>query len=357
LVWQSISFFGRKRPDRQTIYGSGMTSERELARSPGSAGLQVRSSDQPGWPRLFVLKIVVSTTLLAWIISRTSFAEIFSAVWSASIPILLAAYAMNCIATMASISRWRLLLQVTGATLPRLTLLRSYLVAMFFNSFLPSTVGGDTSRALDAYRMTGGNRGAMSSVVLDRLLGLLALSILALLSLHFAGPLSEYLPILQVWLSLAVAGLAGVIGAVFCGLSRRRLAWATTQMPQALHRAIASIAGAVEPYRGQWRTLILAFALSFVLQLSVIVCFILVARALGLRVPALDFCLIVPLISFIIMLPISINGVGLRENAFALMLGYYGVAPGEAIALAWLIYFGSSMFALAGGVIYVSRFS
>lgn len=329
--------------------------ERELASRPAERVLPMRGSDRPRWQRLFVLKIATSTILLAWIISRTSFAEILSAIWSASIPMLLAAYSVSFMATMVSITRWRLLLQAQGATLPRLRLLQAYLVAMFFNSFLPSTVGGDASRALDAYRMTGGNRRAMSSVVLDRLLGLLALVILALVSLHFARPLSEHLPILPVWLSLAVVGLAGVIGAVFCGLPRRRLAWAIAQMPEYLRRAIASIANAFEQYRGQWRTLILAFVLSFVLQLNVIVYFIMVAHALGLGVPALDFCLIVPLVSFVIMLPISINGIGLRENAFALMLGYYGVAPGKAIALAWLIYLGSSIFALAGGIILVSR--
>lgn len=91
------------------------------------------------------------------------------------------------------------------------------------------------------------------------------------------------------------------------------------------------------------------------LQFNVIVQFVLIAQALGLDVPARDFCLIVPLVSFVIMLPISINGIGLRENALAVMLGYYGAGAAEAVALAWLVHIANLILSLAGGLIYASR--
>ena len=323
--------------------------------TPAEPRLSVANSGRPRWPWLFVFKVAISAILLAWIISRASFAEILAAVWSASIPLLLAAYALTFTGIVLSVSRWRLLLEAQGATLPTRWLLRSYLVATFFNNFLPSTVGGDASRAYDCYRMTGGSRRAMSSVLLDRLLGLLALLLLALGSLHFARPVSEHLPTLPVWLSLAVVGLMGVMGAILFGLPSRRLAPVMALVPRPLYRGIMLVAGAFDLYRGQWRTLIVAFALSFVLQFNVVAYFMLIALALGLGVPALDFCLIVPLVSFVVVLPISINGIGLRENALAVMPGYYGVATADAVALAWLVYLGSTIFALVGGVIYASR--
>lgn len=323
--------------------------------TPAEPGLSVRISGRPASEWLLVVKVAISTILLAWIISRTSIAEIFAAAWSTSLPLLLTAYALTFIGIVLSVSRWRLLLRAQGAVLPRRWLLQSYLVATFFNNFLPSTVGGDASRAYDCYRITGGSRRAMSSVVVDRLLGLLALVMLALGSLHFARPLTEQLPFLPVWLSLAVVGLAGVVGAIFFGLPSRRPASARALMPRPLQRGIALITGAFDLYRGQWRILIMAFALSFVLQFNVIACFMLIAQAMGLQVPALDFCLIVPLVSFVVMLPISINGIGLRENTLAMMLGYYGVAAAEAVALAWLVYLGSTIWALAGGIIYALR--
>lgn len=232
-----------------------MTPDRELVRTPVHAGLSVRTSDWLGAQWLLLVKVATSTILLAWIVSRASFSEILAAFSSASIPLLLAAYALSVVGTMLTVSRWRLLLRAQGAPLPFLRLLHSYLVAMFFNNFLPSTVGGDASRAYDCYRLTGGNRRAMSSVVLDRLLGLLALLVFALGSLHFAKAVSDQVPVLALWLSLAVIGLGGVVGAIFFGLPSRGTASAMALIPRQLHRVIAAIVGAFELYRGQWQTL------------------------------------------------------------------------------------------------------
>lgn len=79
--------------------------------------------------------------------------------------------------------------------------------------------------------------------MVDRLLGLLALALLAVVSLSFASPLREHLPILPLWLSLALIGLAGVIGAIFFGLPSRRLGRLTALLPGFLNRGIGSIAG------------------------------------------------------------------------------------------------------------------
>jgi hypothetical protein len=95
--------------------------------------------------------------------------------------------------------------------------------------------------------------------------------------------------------------------------------------------------------------------LSLLLQLSVVLYFILVAAALGLQVPKLAFGLIVPLVLFVVMLPISLNGLGLRENALVVMLGFYGVGTADAVALAWLVYVSTLLFTLIGGIAYATR--
>jgi hypothetical protein len=55
------------------------------------------------------------------------------------------------------------------------------------------------------------------------------------------------------------------------------------------------------------------------------------------------------------MLPVSINGIGLRENALAAMLGWYGVAAADAVALAWLVYLSSLLLGMIGGIVYAVR--
>jgi glycosyltransferase 2 family protein len=55
------------------------------------------------------------------------------------------------------------------------------------------------------------------------------------------------------------------------------------------------------------------------------------------------------------MLPISINGIGLRENTLAAMLAWYSVSTVDAVAFAWLAYLGNLLIGLLGGVVYALR--
>jgi len=76
---------------------------------------------------------------------------------------------------------------------------------------------------------------------------------------------------------------------------------------------------------------------------------------MDLPVPTVAFLLIVPLATFVMMIPVTINGIGLRENVLALFLAVYGVGNSEAVAFAWLLYLGGLIQGVLGGVVYVMR--
>jgi hypothetical protein len=76
---------------------------------------------------------------------------------------------------------------------------------------------------------------------------------------------------------------------------------------------------------------------------------------MDLPVPTVAFLLIVPLATFVMMIPVTINGIGLRENVLALFLAVYGVGNSEAVAFAWLLYRGGLIQGVLGVVVYVMR--
>ena len=79
----------------------------------------------------------------------------------------------------------------------------------------------------------------------------------------------------------------------------------------------------------------------------------LVGRALGVNQPLIVWFSVVPLVALAMVLPISIGGFGVRENAMEYLLRGYGVAPetGVAIALLWGL---CTVFAgLLGGVLFL----
>ena len=303
---------------------------------------------------LFVAKIAASTVLLAWVLSRADLADILAAMQAAHISLLLAAYSLDLVGYLISAARWRILLRAQAVEVPSSFLVKSLLVAAFFNNILPSTVGGDASRAYDSYRLAGRQGRAISSVLIERLLGLLVLVAFALLSLPFATRLADRWQ-LGFWLAIAGAGLLVMVWAIFFGRSWPSLQRLLSRLPARLARPGLLLWHALQVYRGRRRALVLTVLLSTLLQMNVVLYFILVSSALDLAVPEFNFFLIVPLVSFMMMLPISINGIGLRENALAVMLGWHGVTTADAVAFAWLVYLGGLLFGLVGAVVYALR--
>ena len=125
------------------------------------------------------LKVAVSLALLAYLFSVTDTHALEERVRSADLLMLVAAVA--CYLAMLALAtwRWRLLLETLGVDAPMRQLLSSYLVATFFNNFLPSNIGGDVVRVRDGSRLTGSTAASLAVVGIDRILGFGALYVLA----------------------------------------------------------------------------------------------------------------------------------------------------------------------------------
>src|SRR5688572_8524599 len=124
---------------------------------------------------LWIVKIIVSAGLLYVLLSRVDLARLWATARTASIPWLLAALGLYFAMIFVSAWRWGVLLRAQRIAVHVAALLRSYLVATFFNNFLPSNIGGDVVRVRDTARAAGSKTRAATVVLVDRGIGLLAL--------------------------------------------------------------------------------------------------------------------------------------------------------------------------------------
>jgi uncharacterized membrane protein YbhN (UPF0104 family) len=285
----------------------------------------------PARPGL-ALRLAVSASLIAWILFRTPFQAVGAAFRAADLRFVLPALALHLFDTFASVRRWRLLIRAQGGEAPLPGLVRAYFVGIFFNNLLPSTIGGDAVRAIHTSRAGVGRAKAVAILFVDRFLGLLALMLFAVLGVLASGRLTARLPSLLAW----VTG-----GAVVLGLAAGLLF-----LPRA---------GPVRRLDFHRDVLARAFGWSLLLQTSVVLSGWCLARALHVPIPLPYFFLIVPLVLFVTMLPVSINGIGLRESAWAFFFAAFGVPAALGVAVAWLSYGLVLLQALAGGVVYASR--
>jgi uncharacterized membrane protein YbhN (UPF0104 family) len=79
----------------------------------------------------------------------------------------------------------------------------------------------------------------------------------------------------------------------------------------------------------------------------------LVGRALGAGVPDAYYWIVVPMVSLLTLLPVSINGMGVREGGMLLFLRPLGVTDATALSLAFLWFASFSVVGLLGGLVYL----
>ena len=297
-----------------------------------------------GWT---LLRVAVSAALIAWILRGTDLREVWATFRTADVRYILVAIGLIPLGYLSSVMRWRLLLRAQGgdATLP--FLFRSLMTGIFFNNFLPSTIGGDAIRAWDTARSGVSRATALTIIMVDRFVGLLALLLFAAVGLLGAGRLTERVPDLAFWV-LGVGALMVIAAAVLflprLGGEKVRRAGGNSKL--------AKVTEALFAFRGHGKALAGAFFWSLCLQIAVVINAWVIARALRMDLDLAPFFLITPLAVFIMMIPVSINGIGVRENFFIFFLAALGVAEGAGLAFAWLDYSLLLLQALAGGLVY-----
>lgn len=302
------------------------------------------------------LKLTVSAGLLTWLLARADLPALAARFRDMNVAWVAAALATYGSMLWVSAWRWRLLLKVQAVDVASLTLAESFLVATFFNNFLPSNIGGDVVRIADTVPLTGSKTLATTVVLLDRFIGLVALFVVAALGSVLAVRRGIPLPgVKYLWMALATA-VAGLVPAL---KSQRVL----SGLAKPLHRIGADraldrlrrLGDALERFGRHPTSLVLAFGGALVVQLLLIGFYLCAARSLSIPLPLLMAAIIVPVSLAAQMVPISINGFGVREAVFAFFFTSLGLSLSSALTLS----LGSAglimLFSLSGGALFLLR--
>lgn len=305
------------------------------------------------------VKILVSASLIAYLLGQARVPEIWRAISSASIPLIVLSFFLHGVGYFSSSYRWQLLLRAQGFEVPVMYLVRSYAVAMFFNNLLPSTIGGDGYRALDTAKRNIPKLRALAIVIVERFLGLFALMAFALLALALATELTTEIENLWLGSLAAFAAMVAIVWLIFFRSASKRepgQAFAILDKLPAgriVRKQLEKLEGAFAPFRGKTTALVWSLALSLLLQLNVIFHYFLISEALDLHIPLIKFLVIIPLSMFIQMVPISINGIGIRESFYVFFLStIYGAPYEAALAFSGIAYGMIVLLGVLGGVIY-----
>jgi uncharacterized membrane protein YbhN (UPF0104 family) len=305
---------------------------------------------------VLVLKIVVSVGLLLLLVSRADTASLWRYVRTASIGWLAGAIGLYFLMVLASAWRWGLLLDAQGIRVPGRTLTGSFLVATFFNNFLPSNIGGDVVRIADTAKPAGSKTLAATVVLIDRGIGLLGLVLLAAVAAtalgdSVGGPVQAW----WLWATLGAGTLAAAPALVAPAAVIRLLGPLRRLNPAWVGERLDRLQDALGRFRRAPLALVACFIGAVVVQAILVGFYAAIAHAIGVAVSPWHMAVLVPVSFLVQMVPLSVNGFGLREATFSLYFARLGL-PIEAALVISLLGAGLVMlFSLSGAVVYVVR--
>lgn len=280
-----------------------------------------------------IFRLAISAAILAYLATRIDMAEATRATAAVSLPHLFLVLVMVAADRAVMILRWILLLRASGNPISTAYATRLFLVSSFVGSFLPAGFGADAARAYGLTRENTAGSEALASVAVDRLLGITALVLLAII-----GGLAWAPPGGADWRIAAaiVAALAACI-AVFWANE-----WMRWLIPDRHHegfiaRRLLRLTDAVGRYRGRRGVLLHVLLWSIAVQLLRISQAYILGLGLGMTVPFTYFLLFMPPALLLLSLPISISGFGLPQGGIVWMLQPMGVPESQSFALSMLI--------------------
>jgi uncharacterized protein (TIRG00374 family) len=302
------------------------------------------------------VKIAVSLALLAYLLWTQDLRAIAQRISGADDLLLIGAVGLYVFMLVVSVWRWRILLTAQGHVAPMTHLSASYLVATFFNNFLPGNIGGDLIRVRDSSRLTGSTMAAIAIIAIDRIIGFGALYALAVTAYVFGGPEVRALTGARVVLG-GLTVVFAVLAYIFFlpGTARRLLSLSGLDKLDWVRTQFETVQAAVRVYRQEQGALWLAFGASVALQISVVWYYFAIARALHISLAVTACFLMVPLCILAQTLPVSFNGWGVREGVFIHYFHQVGLPKDQATAFSIV---GASLIVLlsmSGAVVFMAR--
>jgi glycosyltransferase 2 family protein len=304
-----------------------------------------------------LLRIFVATALTLYMLYRADPAAVLRAASGADLTFIGLAILLVVADRALMAYRWTALLCIVDETRrpPTSRLLEIFFVSTFVGTFLPASIGGDAVRAYSLSRHGVGGADAVASVFMDRMLGVASLLVIGAVGVWLARDLSSNVAVLGA-LGLTAAVSAVTVAMVFServGLWTARVIRLAPLPP--LQRLADAVVAAVREYRRFHGQLGIVLAASVAVQILRVLQAYLLGRAVGITVGVAVYFAFVPIILLVMLLPITINGLGTSQAAFVWFFARAGVAAPPAFALSVLFVGLGIVGNLPGGLIYAAR--
>jgi glycosyltransferase 2 family protein len=303
-----------------------------------------------------LLRILIVVAVTAYVLWRARPGAVLDVLVRADLRWIGLAVALVVVDRTLMAYRWIVLLcPIDRSTRPPLSdVIRIFFVSSFAGTFLPASIGGDVVRAFGLSQLRVAPGQAVASVLMDRLLGVVSILIMGIIGLMLAQT-QDLASIRSIEVPLLVTAVvsAGAAAVVFNESAASLAESIALRLPIAIVRRLATdLTRATRAYGRHHTELANVLLGSLGVQVLRIVQAYCLGRALGINLSVLAYFAFVPLILLVMLLPVSINGIGPSQVAFVWFFGRAGVPDAQSFALSVLFVALGIVGNLPGGLIY-----
>lgn len=304
-----------------------------------------------------IFKVGISLILVAMLFRILNGEEAQGLVSSFRPAPLMAAALLYMISQLLSAYRWKVLLRIQGFRVSLRRLFSLYLMGMFFNNFLPTSLGGDIVRGVALRRDIGKGTVAATSVFLDRYLGVVVLLIIGniawVIDLIFFSKGWPMTGVLLMGFNVVLMGPLFLIPYPGCILYFVK--YLQRFSPLKGVRKVFSLHRSMKGYLQKPRLLGQCLIVSVGVQLLNIAVYIIISEMLGIHGLRWVWFLFFPLVTLMTMLPISLNGLGVREWTLVMLFSHVGGTSTQAATISLTWYLLVTAISALGGIAYWAR--
>lgn len=304
-----------------------------------------------------LIKISISFCLILWIIKKVDYQEIMKIISSVKIHFFLLGFLWLILDRILMSYRWDILLMAKQVDIPFYHIVKIYFLGTFSGNFLPSSIAPDVVKVYFASKYNAKTSEILSSVIVDRVLGLFSLSVIALFSIGFiffdSGEINRKSLIVIIAILFVISLL------IYSDTILKKIRFVKTShvlqvfKDNIIWKSLEKIYNSCNEYKKNYGAMKSALLVSFINHALGILAIYVLSYSVGIQVSLLYYFVFVPLINVLIMLPVSVGGIGVQEGAFIYFFSQVGVTSDEALTVALLFRALTIAVSIPGGILYI----
>jgi len=300
----------------------------------------------------YILKLLVSVSIIAFIASRIEWQTFLETIKNGDVFLLIIVFFLLWVERCWAVFKWRYLLRAQGNTISLWALFCIYNIGAFWGLFLPSSLSTDVVRGYYLSKRTENAELSASSVVVDRMMGLFSLLFCCLMSIliystTFSPEVSRYVVVLSI---VCLAAASAAFWEKIPEYLEKHISF-FTQYPAG--RKIIGMHKSFLSFKRYPVVMLTSFSYSLILQIIRVVTIYYTALAFGIETELVKFFIVVPVTVIIMMIPVSVGGLGVREGSFVTMFSLVGLNVNESFAISGTNSIMVTVIGLLGGVFFL----